>query len=205
MIQVVRRLTRRLTTPTPDEVSKFPSGVEEATAEDIALMTALGGELPVFLRFSKVMLAAQLLEFTIFQITHLKKKTPTDMERAIRKLEGLLKQPPRDAAKHIDLDPSLFSDLNLALEIRNLLAHEFLTRFRLEYVVREEKAVVMAKAFLDASIAFIADVQSRLDEVAEERLLERAIEAPYLDDDEMDDLMQSLKKWAEEDLPNLNG
>ena len=167
---------------------------------DQELTDELGPELPVFLRYSRTMLAAQLLEFTVFQLTHLQKKTPKDMERAIRKLEGLLKQPPKDASKQLDLDSALFADLTTALDIRNILAHEFLTRFRVEYAVREE-AIGMATAFLDLSKIFISDVQSRLDEVAEARLLDQGIEEPYLDDEEMNDLVNSLRRWAEDDAP----
>jgi hypothetical protein len=122
------------------------------------------------------------------------------MERAIRKLEGLLKQPPRGAGRKLDLDASLVEDLETALDIRNILAHEFLTRFRVEYAVREE-AVGMAVGFLDASNAFITDVQLRLDEAAEKRLLEKGIANPPLDDDELNDLMEDIRRWTEEDLP----
>lgn len=171
---------------------------------DQELSDELRSELPVFLRYSRAMLAAQLLEFTVFQLTHLKKKTPQDMERATRKLEGLLKQPPKDASKQLDLDSDLLADLTTALDIRNILAHEFLTRFRVEYAVREE-ALGMATAFLDLSEIFISDVQRRLDEVAEARLLERGIEKPYLGDEEMNDLVDVLRRWAESDPPEQPG
>lgn len=172
-----------------------------AVNRDDELIAELGAQLPVFLRYSRTMLAAQLLEFTVFQLTHLKKKSPKDMDRALRKLEGLLKQPSKDASKRLDLDPSLLSDLSTALDIRNILAHEFLTRFRAEYAVREE-ALGMATAFLDVSQVFIADVQQRLDAVAENWLLEEGIEKPYLDDEELSDLMEALQEWAEGDLPD---
>jgi|SRR5690349_20641459 len=168
---------------------------------DQKLQEEFGPELPVFLRYSRTMLAAQLLEFTVFQLTHLKKKTPKDMERAIRQLEGLLKQPSKDASKRLGLDSALLADLTTALGIRNVLAHEFLTRFRVEYAIREE-AIGMATAFLELSEIFISDVQRRLDEVAEARLLAQGIEEPYLDDEEMDGLMNSLRRWAEDDAPD---
>jgi hypothetical protein len=164
----------------------------------VDLAEEFGDELPVLVRYGRTMLSAQLLEFTVFQLTHLKKKTPADMERAIKKLEGLLKQPPGDASKQLDLDALLLGDLKTAIEIRNVLAHEFLTRFRVEYAIREE-AIDMAIAFLDASYAFIGDVQRRLDEEADRRLLEKGIEQPYLDDEEMNDLMEDIKRWAETD------
>ena len=164
------------------------------------LSDELGPELPVFLRYSRTMLAAQLLEFTVFQLAHLRKTTPKDMERALRKLEGLLKQPPKDASKQLDLDPALLSDLMIAIDIRNILAHDFLTRFRVEYAVRGE-AVGMATAFLDLSEIFISDVQRRLDKAAEARLLEQGIEPPYLDDEGMEEIVDSLRRWSEDDAP----
>lgn len=160
------------------------------------LATELGEELPVFLCYSRTMLAAQLLEFTVFQLTHLERKTPKDMERAIRKLEGLLKQPPKDASKQLNLDTELLSDLTTAIDIRNVLAHDFLIQFRVEHAVSEQ-AIRRATEFLDLSKTFISDVQRRLDEVARERLHGKGIEEPYLDDEEMDDLREDLKEWAE--------
>lgn len=63
----------------------------------------------------------------------------------------------------------------------------------------------MATAFLDLSETFISDVQRRLDEVAEARLLERGIEKPYLDDEEMNDLVDVLRRWAEGEQPEQPG
>lgn len=162
------------------------------------LAEELGEELAVLARYGRTMMAAQLLEFSVFQLTHLKKKTPADLEKAMKKLEGLLKQPPGDASKHLELDALLLDDLKTAIEIRNVLAHDFLTRFRIELAIREE-AIDMAVAFLDASHAFVTDVQRRLDEEAERRLLEKGIRQPYLDDEEMNDLMEDINRWVEAD------
>jgi hypothetical protein len=43
------------------------------TANPWMIWRELGDELPVFVRYARTMLAAQLLEFTVFQLTHLKK------------------------------------------------------------------------------------------------------------------------------------
>lgn len=118
--------------------------------------------------------------------------------RALRKVEGLLKQPVGDASKQVRLDPTLLGDLRTVLEFRNRLAHDFLVRFRVEYAVREE-AVGLAVAFLDGARVFMDDVQQRLDEIADERLFQRGIEEPYLDDDEMNDLMESLRCWTRDE------
>jgi hypothetical protein len=88
----------------------------------------------------------------------------------------------------------------MAIEIRNLLAHEFLTRFRVEYAIGEE-AIDKAAAFLDDSHAFIGDVQRRLDDEAGLRLLEKGIEQPYLDDEEMNDLTEAIQRWVEAGAP----
>lgn len=52
----------------------------------------------MFLRYSKAMLAAQLLEFTVFQLTHIKKKSPKDKKTC----QTLTTEAPRD-----DPDPAL--------------------------------------------------------------------------------------------------
>jgi hypothetical protein len=40
---------------------------------------------------------------------------------------------------------------------------------------------------------------ARLDEAADARLAARGYEQPLLDDDEIDELMQSLRQWTERD------
>lgn len=53
-------------------------------------------EWPVLAAFGRVMLSAQLLETTTFQLAHLDHKTPNGFERAVRQIEGQLKHPKTD-------------------------------------------------------------------------------------------------------------
>jgi hypothetical protein len=153
-------------------------------------------DIRIFANFGRAMCSAQLLDFTVFQLAHLDKRSPKDMDRATRQIEGLLKQPTGDQAKTIsDLDPDLLDDLQLAVSVRNRLAHDFLIRYRVEKVVNRD-ATAMATAFLTAANAFIGNVRARLDALADERLTAKGLEHPYLDDDEMDDLMRSIGRWS---------
>ena len=157
------------------------------------------GDLAVFRAYGEAMLAAQLLEFTIFQLAHLERNTPADLNRALRQIEGLLRQPAGDQIKTMgDVDPLLFTDLRDAISVRNMLAHEFLLRYRVEKAVNDE-ASEMAVSGLTAMRLLFGDVQARLNAVADERLSERGIKRPYLSDEEMDELMMTLRRWAERD------
>jgi hypothetical protein len=153
----------------------------------------------VFRMYGEAMLRAQLLEFTIFQLAHLERRTPSDLDQALRKIDGLLKQPKGDQAKTMgEVGDELSTDVRDALGVRNLLAHEFLVWYRVEKVVRDD-APALAKAALTAMSLFFGDVQRRLDEAADSRLEARGITRPFLSDEEMDDLMATLGRWARRD------
>jgi hypothetical protein len=149
----------------------------------------------VLAAFGRVMLSAQLLETTVFQIAHLDRKTPNGLERALRQIEGLLKQPKTDQARRLkNVAPELLDELELALGVRNKLAHEGLVRYRLDAAVRGDKAREEAVATFRAIWLFVDTVRESLDQLADRRLEERGV--ADLDDDEMEDLMASLRRWA---------
>jgi hypothetical protein len=152
-------------------------------------------EWPVLAAFGRVMLSAQLLETTVFQLAHLDRKTPNGLERAVRQIEGLLKQPKTDQARRLnDVEPELLDELELALGVRNKLAHEGLVRARLDAAVRGDKAREETVAMFRAIWLFMDSVCDSLDRLADQRLEERGV--ADLDDDEMEDLMASLRRWA---------
>jgi hypothetical protein len=153
------------------------------------------GEWAVLAAFGRVMLSAQLLEITIFQLAHLDRNTPNGVERAVRRIDGLLKQPKTDQARRVrELEPQLLEELELALGVRNKLAHEGLVRYQLDAAVRGERARDEAVAMFRAIRLFMESVRASLDRLADERLEERGV--PDLDDSEMEELMASLRRWA---------
>src|SRR5215211_2090313 len=97
-------------------------------------------EWAVLAAFGRVMLSIQLLETTIFQLAHLDRTAKNGVERAVRQIEGLLKQPKTDQARRLrDLEPELLEELELALSVRNKIAHEGLVRYRVDAAVRGEQ------------------------------------------------------------------
>ncbi|MEA2493952.1 MAG: hypothetical protein QOJ29_1863 [Thermoleophilaceae bacterium] len=175
---------------------------EPQNLENLAQMDAGGIELNradwlILARLGRAMASAQLLDFTIFQLAHMERRTPKDIERAMRKIEGLLKQPKGDQVKSIaDLDPDLIDDLGTAVEVRNRLAHDFFVRYRVEAAVSDLGAP-LAASFLTAATCFMDDVRAGLDVLADARLEAQGLERPYLTDDEMDGLVQSMRRWIE--------
>lgn len=150
----------------------------------------------VLAAFGRVMLSAQLLETTIFQLAHLDRKTPNGIGRAVRQIEGLLKQPKTDQARQLaEVEPELLEELEIALDVRNKVAHEGLIRYRIDVAVRGQDAHDEALAMFRAMWLYIDSVRSSLDLLADQRVA--ALDLPDLDDDAMDELMQSLRSWAD--------
>lgn len=161
----------------------------------IALDVDLGVEgWRVFAEHGRAMLSAQLLEFTVVQLAHQDRKTPTGFERAMRQVDGLLKQPTGDQIKGLkDVDPDLRDELTLAVDVRNKLAHDSLTTYRVDVAVRGEAAHEEARAMFRAIALFLDSVRERLEEIANDRL--EGVDD--LDDEEMKPLMESLTSWAD--------
>jgi len=59
-------------------------------------------DLRTLLLYGRAMLSGQVLEFSVFQLAQLDQRSPTDFERSMSQIEGLLKQPRRDQAKKLN-------------------------------------------------------------------------------------------------------
>ena len=149
----------------------------------------------VLVLYGRAMLAAQLLEFSVFQLTHLERKSPKDMERAMRQIDGLLKQPSRDAAKGLARLPEhIRADLLEAFELRNRLAHQFLLEYRLQKAA-SESALSWATTILKGAIVVFDDLYRALDVETEAVLAEQGVEELTPDDEEA--IGGSLRRWGE--------
>jgi hypothetical protein len=149
----------------------------------------------VLATFGRAMLSAQLLEFSVFQLAHLDRKTPKAWERALAQIEGLLKQPKGDQAKGLaGVDSDLSEDLKTAIGARNKLAHDGLLNYRIDAAIRGEPAHEEARAMYRAIALFLDDVRGRLDAIAETRLND--LGGDELDDEDMDAIFDSLQNWA---------
>ena len=116
-----------------------------------------------------------MLEFSVFQLTHLERPAPKDFERAMRQLEGLLKQPRGDQAKNLRrLGEDLRSDLLAALELRNRLAHDFLMEYRMTRAV-DDNAMSWATEVLREAISTFDDLNGELDRHAETALADAGV------------------------------
>lgn len=152
----------------------------------------------VFAMYGRMMLSAQFLEFSIFQLAHLNSREEKRPEVALRKVEGLLKQPAADQARGLrDLPDDLKQVLIEALDVRNKLVHSFLTEYRIKANV-DEKAVDWALSLLEASRDQFDELAEDLDEYATAQLSAKGIEKPYLDEEEMEGLRSDLEAWSEE-------
>jgi hypothetical protein len=181
-------------------VSKREDNIRFVLELDAELSIALDHDLDsdgwtVLAAFGRAMLSAQLLEFTVFQVSHLDRKTPKAWERALAQIEGLLKQPTGDQAKGLRrVDTELAEDLRTAIGVRNKLAHQGLLTYRVDVAVRGEPAHEEARAMYRAIALFIDDVRVRLDAVADKQLDE--IGGKDLDADDMEAIFESLQRWA---------
>jgi hypothetical protein len=93
-----------------------------------------------------------------------------------------------------DVELELLEELELALGVRNKVAHEGLFRYRLDAAVRGDKAREEAVAMFRAIWLFMDSVRASLDQLADWRLEERGV--ADLEDEEMQELMASLRRWA---------
>ena len=142
------------------------------------------------------MLSGQMLEFSVFQLTHLERPAPKDFERAMRQLEGLLKQPRGDQAKNLRrLGEDLRSDLLAALELRNRLAHDFLMEYRMTRAV-DDNAMSWATEVLREAISTFDDLNGELDRHAETALADAGV--PELSEEEEAEIAASLERWSQD-------
>jgi hypothetical protein len=141
------------------------------------------------------MLAAQMLEFEVFQLANLVAKTPQQFEQAMRKVETRLAAPTSRLAKDVAALPeSLKQELLELLDVRHKLAHSFLMEYRIKKVV-EDDATSWALALLSVWFEMFRDMVQRI-----EVITTGEFEARGLDDDlteqEEEAVLESLRRWS---------
>jgi hypothetical protein len=157
-------------------------------------------DLRVLCLYGRAMLSAQFLELSIFDLAHLERPTPKHMEGALRRLEGLLKQPRKDQARGLGrISESLRERLIEALEVRNRLAHDFLLEYRLNRSVTGSSD--WAIEILTAATITFDEVAGELDVVAHETRRSKDIETEVSNDEEAA-VFQSLRSWAAAGFPD---
>lgn len=150
----------------------------------------------VLLLYGRAMLSGQTLEFSVFQLTQLERPAPKDFERAMRQIEGLLKQPRGDQAKNLRrLGEDMRSELLAALELRNRLAHDFLMEYRMTRAV-DDNAVTWATGVLREAISSFDDLNRELDRHAETALADAGV--PELSEEEEAEIIASLERWSQD-------
>lgn len=144
--------------------------------------------------YGRAMLSAQFLELSIFDVAHLERPAAKDMERALRRLESLLRQPRKHQARGLrHISESLRERLVEALEGRNRLAHDFLLEYRLNRVATGSSD--WAIEILNAATITFDELARELDAVAQATRRSRGFET-RLSDDEEAAVLQSLRAWA---------
>lgn len=154
-------------------------------------------ELAVTLAFGRAMLSCQRLEFTIFQLAQLDRRTPRGTAKALAQIDGLLKQSRGDQAKWLKgLTPKLLDDVREAVEVRNRLAHDGLFEAMLKIRVRGDDGRDEAIAMFKAISLSIDSVTFELDQIADKRLADAGIEELSEEDD--DAILESLRRWSDD-------
>lgn len=154
----------------------------------------------VFAWFGRMMLSAQLLEYSLFELTHLGKKPEERPEVALRRVEGLLKQPAKDQAKGLSALPDeLKASLEDVLDGRNKLVHSFLIEYRIKAAI-DKDATRWALPLLKEATEDFDRLSRALDAYASKKLAERGLDQP-LDEEEIEGVQESLRKWSEEMEP----
>lgn len=152
-------------------------------------------EQKVFLAYAQTMMALQLLEFSVFQLAQLDRKTPNGVERAMKKIEGLLVQPKRDQAKNLKgLPDDLLDDLATVLGVRNRLAHDALLMYRIDSVVTDD-AADRAIATFGLIRVFADGLNEALDRAASIKLKDQGID-PVLSEQDEEAILESLRRWS---------
>jgi len=152
----------------------------------------------VFAAYGRAMLAAQMLEFEVFQLANLVAKTPQQFEQAMRKVETRLAAPTSRLAKDVAALPeSLKQELLELLDVRHKLAHSFLMEYRIKKVV-EDDATSWALELLGVAFEMFRDMDRRIEVVTTGEF-----EARGLDDDlteqEEEAVLESLRRWSRDE------
>src|SRR3954447_4556250 len=122
----------------------------------------------VFAAYGRAMLAAQMLEFEVFQLANLDAKTPQQFEQAMKKLEARLAAPTSRLAKDVAALPEpVRQDLLELLEVRHKLAHSFLMEYRIKKVVEADNATSWAIELLEAAFEMFREMDRRIETVTQ--------------------------------------
>jgi hypothetical protein len=156
----------------------------------------------VFAAYGRAMLAAQMLEFEVFQLANLEAKTPQQFEQAIKKLEARLAAPTSRLAKDVAALPEqLRQDLLELLEVRHKLVHSFLMEYRIKKVVEADEATSWAIELLEAAFEMFRDMDKRIETITQGEFEARGI-ADDLTDEEEAAVRESLRRWSQDDDQN---
>lgn len=154
---------------------------------------------PVFAAYGRAMLAAQLLEFEVFQLANLVAKTPQQFEQAMRKVEARLAAPTSRLAKDVATLPGpVRQELLELLEVRHKLAHSFLMEYRIKKFVDGEEATPWAIELLEAAFEMFSDMDKRIEVLTKAEFDARGIGGGLTDEEEAA-VLESLRRWSQED------
>jgi hypothetical protein len=150
----------------------------------------------VFAAYGRAMLAAQMLEFEVFQLANLLAKTPQQFEQAMSKLEARLAAPTSRLAQDIAALPAgLKQELLDLLDVRHKLAHSFLMEYRLKKAINED-AVAWALEILDASFEMFQDLDRRIEVATQGEFDARGV-GHDLSAEEEKAVVESLRRWSQ--------
>jgi hypothetical protein len=153
----------------------------------------------VFAAYGRAMLAAQMLEFEVFQLANLDAKTPQQFEQAMKKLEARLAAPTSRLAKDVAALPEpLRQDLLELLEVRHTLAHSFLMEYRIKKVVEADDATSWAIELLEAAFEMFRDMDRRIEILTQRESDARDIGADLTDEEEAA-VLESVRRWSQDD------
>jgi hypothetical protein len=153
----------------------------------------------VFAAYGRAMLAAQMLEFEVFQLANLVAKTPQQSEQAIKKLEARLAAPTSRLAKDVAALPEhLRQDLLELLEVRHKLAHSFLMEYRIKKVVEEDEATSWALELLEAAFEMFREMDRRIEILTQGEFDARGL-GDDLTDEEEAAVLESLRRWSRDE------
>lgn len=156
----------------------------------------------VFAAYGRAMLAAQMLEFEVFQLANLNAKTPQHFEQAMKKLEARLAAPTSRLAKDVAAVPEpLRQDLLELLQVRHKLAHSFLMEYRIKKVVEPDDATSWAIELLEAAFEMFRDMDRRVESLTQAEFAARGIGGDLTDEEEAA-VLESLRRWSQDDDQN---
>jgi hypothetical protein len=152
----------------------------------------------VFSAYGRAMLAAQMLEFEVFELANLVARTPQQFEQAMRKIETRLAAPSSRLAKDVAALPeSLKHELLELLDVRHKLAHSFLMEYRIKKVV-EDDAISWALELLGAAFEMFCDMDRRIEVVTRGEFATRGLDDDLTEEEE-EAVLESMRRWSRDE------